>query len=783
MEPYSRAELVKTLLIVAPGLAHTQYFWATSAGSCIYDATTNFKHVGIKGQRIYFLVADGSDIKRALTALVQRMWLAGYGWIKVSKSGQKLKRTMVDLSLANAVQPDFAAGSVCRNPLVQRSEQKLLGKGGPLDSAAAIPNLTTDERATLAKLYAKEEAAVAEEVKAARELWVKEYGERAVQRAAEAGIVLAEDEITELHGAAVAALDSGILASNFPITLADRTEITVGAILNNPARYHEALCLDPLEPDYDNYRVVGKIFTSGSPNIYSYAHGGQTFKLIRQQIAIEWRNTDSAISVQETNKVLRDTGNFYDYGNRLVHVEGSDIHVLTSATATHYLGLQCRFWYSKAGSNGSMAKVSCDPHDKLVKQLLDLGSRRGLRKLSATSDVPLILPNGKVISTNGFDPETGIIFVINDAIKIPENPTKDDVRQALAFLWHPVSLFPYVDAGARSNCLAALLTAVVRKVVPTALGIAVDAPQRGTGKTKLVRTIMALHCGRNPDLSPLPSGSGRDEELRKKITATLIDGRNHVLFDNIIGNFDSQTLAPLMTSGWWSDRILGKSQEYTGHARLLIGINGNNLSLVGDLPRRFLQIRLDAGMENPFGRHFEFDPEELVLEQREQLVAAAITAISGWFAAGTPDASTATVGSFEDWGTLVRGPLCWFAQEGLLPFDGFRDPMEMLTEAVENDPEQEDFAEFLSALNRILAGKRVTAKELLTELNVRTFRDEDKTIAQEFLTARCHSGTTANNVGKVLNFRRDRAVNGLKLGSSKNRSGVYVYGVDLVAPI
>lgn len=779
-EPLSPKELVNQLFSVFPALRETQLLWATSAGSCIYDASTDKEHFGIKGQRIYILVKDSSDITRALNVLAMRLWLAGHGWIKVSKSGQKLRRTLVDLALANAVQPDFAAGAVCHPPLEQRSKQKLIGQGEPLDTRIAIPNLTSDENVRLAKLYADAEAAVADEVKAARELWLNEYSDRAIQRAATAGNVLTEEEIAGIRDAAVTALDNGILTGDFLITLADGTQVTVADILNSPARYHGALCLDPLEPEYDDYRVVGKIFIGAKPFINSFAHGGQAFKLIRQQFAIEWRNSDSAISVQETNELLRTTGSFYDYGNCLVHVEGADVHVLTNATAVHYLGLLCRFWFMKPVRNSSPVRTNCDPHEKLVKQLLDLGARRELRKLTATSDVPLILPSGKVTSTNGYDAETGIIFAIEDASNIPEIPTKEQVREALAFLWRPVSLFPYVDEGARTNCLAALFTAVIRRVVATALGIAVDAPQRGTGKTMLLRAIVALHCGKNPDLSPIPCGQGREEELRKKITSTLLEGRNHVLFDNIVGKLDSQALAALMTSGKWADRILGKSQEYTGYARLLIGVNGNNLSLVGDLSRRFLQIRLDACLENPFDRHFDFNPEELVLELREQLVAAAITAIRGWFVAGSPGAASAGVGSFEDWGTLVRGPLRWFNQEGLLPFEGFRDPMEMLAEAVGNDPEQEDLVEFLAALNCVLGDREVKAKELVSELNSLVWNSDDRAIVREFLCTHCHE-LNAKSVGRVLGYRRDRPAGGLKLVERKGRDNVLTYCVRPVA--
>jgi hypothetical protein len=285
--PHTQEQLVERFIAIIPALADTVLLWATSAGSCIWDIVTGKECVGVSGQRIYILVKDGRDIKRALQVIAERCWLAGDGWIKVSKSGAKLKRTLVDLAMANGVQPDFAAGAVCHYPFEQLSQQKLIGKGGPLDTAAAIPDLTAAERRQLEKIYAEKEQGAEAESQAARALWLIEYGERAVRHAAASGRTLSEVEIAEIRANAVATLDSGILTGDFLVTMPDRSVVTVADILGNLSRYHQVECLDPLEPEYDDYRVVGMIYTDGNPCIYSYAHGGQTFQLVRDKSEIE----------------------------------------------------------------------------------------------------------------------------------------------------------------------------------------------------------------------------------------------------------------------------------------------------------------------------------------------------------------------------------------------------------------------------------------------------------------------------------------------------------------
>ena len=165
-KPHTRQRLIACLAEVITDLRETQLLWATSAGPCIYDAVTGKKHSGVRGQRVYILVMDGRDINRALHVLAERLWLAGHGWIKVSKSGAKLRRTLVDLALANAVQPDFAAGAVCYYPFEQRSQQKLIGVGGPLNTGTAISSLSLREQHHLDKIYKVAEDAAEDEAKA-----------------------------------------------------------------------------------------------------------------------------------------------------------------------------------------------------------------------------------------------------------------------------------------------------------------------------------------------------------------------------------------------------------------------------------------------------------------------------------------------------------------------------------------------------------------------------------------------------------------------------------------
>jgi putative DNA primase/helicase len=70
--------------------------------------------------------------------------------------------------------------------------------------------------------------------------------------------------------------------------------------------------------------------------------------------------------------------------------------------------------------------------------------------------------------------------------------------------------------------------------------------------------------------------------------------------------------------------------------RGLFSANGNNIAVEGDMTRRTLLGRLDAGMERPEEREFADDPVKLVLADRGKYLAAALLIVRAYIAAGMP---------------------------------------------------------------------------------------------------------------------------------------------------
>ena len=106
--PIDPDDLREQLIRAVPELADAPMMWRPSASSGIVNAATGEVLNGIKGQRIYIPVKDASLIPVAGKALITLLWAAGIGWIEVSKSGQALKRTLLDGSVWQSNRLDFA---------------------------------------------------------------------------------------------------------------------------------------------------------------------------------------------------------------------------------------------------------------------------------------------------------------------------------------------------------------------------------------------------------------------------------------------------------------------------------------------------------------------------------------------------------------------------------------------------------------------------------------------------------------------------------------------------
>jgi hypothetical protein len=242
---------------------------STSAG--IYDEETGERFPGGGGLHLYLLARDGADILRFLRDLQARAWLAGFGWIMVAGRGALLTRSIVDITVGSPERLVFEGPPLVVPPLAQDEAERapIAHDGEMIDTSAACPPLSDDERRRF------------EELVAAAKTEAKPAAEAAVEAAAEE---LAEKRSIPIAKAreVIVVSTSGDLVSWDEVHFDDDAlgVASVADILADPERYHGETLADPVEGrDYGRGKCKLYFNGGGDVRINSFAHGGGVYKL------------------------------------------------------------------------------------------------------------------------------------------------------------------------------------------------------------------------------------------------------------------------------------------------------------------------------------------------------------------------------------------------------------------------------------------------------------------------------------------------------------------------
>lgn len=276
-----KAALRAAMVMACPPLNSAPAIWRPSASSCI-GIKGGAELRGVAGQRLYIPVLDASDIERAGQVLFDRLWLAGYGRYELAKSGALRLQAPIDARVFQPERLDFCGGASLGAGLEQHlPPPDVFNPDAPyLDTRAALPDLDDEEVARLAELRESlKTPELLERQKQVKEQWIKA---RVDERQATMPEPAKEAARPKLEATYRQALEGGWLAPDFELTVKPKggktaKRITVADALAQKDKYHEATCLDPLEPDYPDGdgRFVGWLnLKHKPPYITSQAHGG-----------------------------------------------------------------------------------------------------------------------------------------------------------------------------------------------------------------------------------------------------------------------------------------------------------------------------------------------------------------------------------------------------------------------------------------------------------------------------------------------------------------------------
>ena len=705
--PLDRDALRQRLIDACPALAQAPMLWRPSASAGLV-APDSRELTGLTRHRLYIPVLDASHIPEAGKRLVTLLWLAGMGWHEVGNAGQALARSLVDTSVWQPERLDFAAPPILNNGIRRPAAvAHVYGDATALFDLSAIVTTPADDK-DAAKRRRDSKDAIKPQCKKQREAWADERAP-ALAKARSITVEKARDVL-------IRASEHGVLMGDFMLTAADGASISVGDVLDHPDRWHNARFADPLDPDQDRRVAVVNLKSGTRPALFSHRHGGVRFELLRQSSRVQVGKGLRVASTDAVLQVMRDRGELFDFGEGAVaYVATGRARPVTQDWLTDHMGRVCEFYTVKTrkGADGGeeLVEVADDAPLPVARAILAKHGERGFKKLVAVVTAPTLRSDGSVLDVPGHDVESGLLYYSDDPNppKVPTSPTPAEALAALRFLWKPFAKFPLVDDVARGVVLHGLLTAAVRAALPTAPGIALDAPAAGTGKTLLARCIGILATGAEPAVLP-PADD--DAETRKRLFAALREGARVLLWDNVREPLGCAALDSFLTAGTFQDRILGSSETASLPNRAQFIATGNNLRLTGDTCRRIFLARLDAQSEKPYARDFDFCPAQRIEVERTRYVVAALTIIRAYIAAGRPKSGSGRTASFELWDDLVRQPICWLKTlvDGLddASLPALDDPLKAAQQAFDQDPETTKHTAFLHAWHGAVGSQPTT---------------------------------------------------------------------------
>jgi hypothetical protein len=256
-----------------------------------------------------------------------------------------------------------------------------------------------------------------------------------------------------------------------------------------------------------------------------------------------------------------------------------------------------------------------------------------------------------------------------------------------------------------------------------------------------------------------------------------MEGQAVNVIDNVERPLKSDALCSVLTEPLFTDRLLGFSKTATAPTNALFVTTGNNITIVGDLTSRTVACTLDPMCERPEERRFRLDLHEWVPAHRGELVAAALTVVRAYLAAGEPEKGRLpNFARFEDWCRFVREPLVWL---------GMADPCLTRRSIEERDPVREKLTALLVAWHGAFGERDQTVAEAIAYAEA-----ADVTEAVKKRQALCEAiAAVADDRGKINRSRlgnfiaahAGRIEGDMRFDRAGTRQGAVLWSVSFVS--
>jgi hypothetical protein len=265
--------LTEVLASVCPEFARTGLLDRPSVSTGIRIKSTGAVSQG-GGRHLYFVACNGADVRRFVACLHQRLILAGWGWVFITKAGAAHIRSLIDTAASG--DPErlvFEADAVLDGADIEHvpgARDSIVHRDGVLLDTKALADLSPEEAARIVTVETSLLASQQPEIDRVRAQITRERTDKLTTQGVPAA---------EARARASRSFDSMRLDLGLAIEMDDGRRPTVADILRDPGAYNGATGADPMEPDYGGGKDKAIWSTIGNRVVcHSQAHGGQRFE-------------------------------------------------------------------------------------------------------------------------------------------------------------------------------------------------------------------------------------------------------------------------------------------------------------------------------------------------------------------------------------------------------------------------------------------------------------------------------------------------------------------------
>ena len=294
---------------------------------------------------------------------------------------------------------------------------------------------------------------------------------------------------------------------------------------------------------------------------------------------------------------------------------------------------------------------------KVLIESKEFKESQKLIKHTLNCPIPFLKENKLYFPERGYNPDL-FLYLDPDSPEIQDGISLEDAKKELISLYSEFCLKSEND----------LYRAIMSLITPFCRGLYSDwtartpiyvffANRERAGKDYCGGIRMIVYHGYAVEESPISTGKGdSNEELRKKIMSTVLEGKRLIHFANNKGHINNSVLEQISTARQISDRVLGKSKILEFDNELEISLSGNiGTTMTPDLMNRSQIVYLHLAIEDANSRVFNNpDLHGYLINNRGRILSCLYSLVKHWVSNGMKEGSVA-FSSFPEWARVVGG--------------------------------------------------------------------------------------------------------------------------------